>query len=139
MAGINYGNVPKWQITDNTEPVEVRKVFDEIEESSNFSESILQNLASYFASFEGQNIDNTQSRKQLKIASTKYTHYEEVDERLKFLQTFAANSSFEVTKVQLKIIYQQLAESPVQGDLEEFLKWCKKACQNLTDRIVDLN
>lgn len=70
---------------------------------------------------------------------SKYSHYEEVDERLKFLQAFAANSSFEVTKVHLKVVYDLLAGSPVKGDLEEFLKWCKNACENLTDHIVDLN
>ena len=30
-SGMNYGNVPKWVTTTNHEPVEVRKVFDEIE------------------------------------------------------------------------------------------------------------
>jgi hypothetical protein len=29
--GMNYGNVPKWVTTSTHEPVEVRKVFDEIE------------------------------------------------------------------------------------------------------------
>ena len=55
------------------------------------------------------------------------------------MKTFAANSSFEITKVHLKVVYDLLAGSPVKGDLEEFLKWCKNACENLTDRIVDLN
>lgn len=41
--------------------------------------------------------------------------------------------------MQLKVIYDLLAGSPVDGDLEELLKWCKNACENLTDRIVDLN
>lgn len=41
--------------------------------------------------------------------------------------------------MQLKVIYDLLAGSPVSGDLEELLKWCKNACENLTDRIVDLN
>ena len=39
----------------------------------------------------------------------------------------------------LKVIYELLVGSPIKGDLEEFLKWCKNACENLTDRIVDLN
>ena len=41
--------------------------------------------------------------------------------------------------MQLKVIYDLLAGSPVSGDLDELLKWCKSACENLTDRIVDLN
>ena len=40
--------------------------------------------------------------------------------------------------MQLKVVYDLLAASPVKGDLEEFLKWCKQACENHTDRIVDL-
>ena len=55
------------------------------------------------------------------------------------MQTFAANSSFEITKVHLKVVYDLLASSPIKGDLEEFLKWCKNSCENITDRIVDLN
>ena len=71
--------------------------------------------------------------------SEKYSHHDEVDERLKFLQTYAANSSFELPKQELKVIYDLLGSSPVKGDLEELLKWCKSACENVTDRIVDLN
>ena len=100
---------------------------------------MLKNLEAYFESMAGKTIDATASRKLLKIDGSKYLHCEEVSERLKFLQTFAANSSFEITKVHLKVVYDLLAGSPVKGDLEEFLKWCKNACENITDRIVDLN
>ena len=37
------------------------------------------------------------------------------------------------------MIYNLLAGSPIASDLDEFLKWCKGACQNYDDRIVDLN
>ena len=62
-----------------------------------------------------------------------------MSERLSFLQLFAANSGVEISKVELKVIYDLLASSPVKSDLEEFFKWCKSACENLTDRVVDLN
>lgn len=114
-------------------------MFDEIEESSGFSNSIVRNLVAYFESVQGKTIDAKVPRKQLKLENAKYLHCEEVDERLKFLQTFAANSSFEVAKQHLKVVYDLLSNSPVKSDLEEFLKWCKSACENPTDRIVDLN
>ena len=79
-------------------------------------------------------------RTELKIFSAKYSHHEELDERLKFVQMVAANSSFELTRVHLKVIFDQLASSPVSGDIDEFLKWCKAACEsNLTQSVVDLN
>jgi len=109
----NYGNVQKWVTNLPSEPVECRKVFDEIEESSGFSNSVVRNLAAYFGSVQGQNIDASVARKQLKLANSKYLHSEEVDERLKFLQTFAANSSFEITKKHLKVVYDLLSNSPV--------------------------
>jgi len=136
---MNYGNVPKWVSTTPSEPVECRKVFDQIEEATNFSQSVFRNLTAYFESLAGKTINPKVSRKKLVVEGSKYLHCEEVEERLNFLKTFAANSSFEVTKVHLKIIYDLLSGSPVKGDLEEFLKWCKNACENLSDRIVDLN
>ena len=135
----NYGNVSKLATSQPTQPIECRLVFDEIEETTGFSNAILRNLAAYFESIKNQAIEAGTSRKQIKIAYSKYMHFEEVDERLKFLQTFAANSSFEITKVHLKSVYELLSGSPVKSDLEEFLKWCKNACENITDRIVDLN
>lgn len=136
-GGINYGNVPKW--APNSEPVEVQKVFEELEESQSFSEAILKNLAAYFGEICGKKIDAGVDRTELHLVSEKYSHHAEVDERLKFLQTYAANSSFEFSKVELKVIYDLLASSPVKGDLEELLKWCKSACEKVTDKIVDLN
>ena len=73
------------------------------------------------------------------MVSPKYSHHEEVSERLSFLQLFAANSGVEISKVELKVIYDLLASSPVRSDLEEFFQWCKSACENLSDRVVDLN
>ena len=52
-TNINYGNVPKWVSTTSTDPVECRKVFDEIEQSSSFSQLILKNLAAYFNQLQG--------------------------------------------------------------------------------------
>ena len=46
---------------------------------------------------------------------------------------YAANSSFELSKKHLKVIYDCMAGSPVQNDVDQFLKWCKGACENLSD------
>ena len=73
-GGINYGNVPKWVNSDAGVPVECRQVFDEIEQASNFSQAILKNLASYFTSIANKEIDPQKSRKQLMLASQKYSH-----------------------------------------------------------------
>lgn len=99
----------------------------------------MKNLESYFSSIEGKEIDATKGRQELFLKSKKYSHHDEVDERLRFLHTFAANSSFEFSKVELKVIYDLLGSSRVPGDLNELLKWCKNACENITDHIVDLN
>lgn len=77
--------------------------------------------------------------KELKIANNKYTHKSELEERLNFIRTYAANSSFELTKKHLKVIYDLLAGSPVKSDLEQMMLWCKSACENITDRVVNLN
>ena len=55
------------------------------------------------------------------------------------MQMYASNSSFEFTKVHLKIIYDLLLKSPCSGDLDQFLGWCKDACDNLTNKVFDLN
>ena len=76
----------------------------------------------------------------MKIISDIYNHHEELDQRLKFVQMVAANSSFELTKVHLKLIFDILTDSPIKSDMDEFLKWCKGACENnLTESVVNLN
>ena len=56
------------------------------------------------------------------------------------MQMVAANSSFVLSKVHLKVIFEILASSPVQSDMDEFLKWCKTACENnMTEQVVNLN
>ena len=39
-------------------------------------------------------------------------------------------SDFTISKVELKVIYDLLAQSPVESDLTEFLIWCKNACES---------
>jgi len=136
---MNFGNVPKWVTSEPREPVECRKVFDELEETHSFSKAVLANLAAYYQSIRDKAVAEGKPRKELRLASVKYSHHEELDERLQFLKMYAANSNFAFTKQHLKVVYDMLASSPVSSDLDQFLRWCKKACENLTDQVVDLN
>lgn len=70
-----------------------------------------------------------QDRTKLFLVSAKYSHQDELNERLSFLQEFAVNSDFKISKVQLKVIYDLLTSSPVKSDYTEFLTWCGTACK----------
>lgn len=59
--------------------------------------------------------------------SSKYSHHDEINERLSFLQEFAVNSDFRISKVQLKVIYDLLSKSPIKSDYTEFYSWCSTA------------
>jgi len=61
-SGMNYGNVPKWVTGSSNEPTEVRRVFDEIETTHNFSQSVLKNLSAYFSGIAGKAAEATKSR-----------------------------------------------------------------------------
>lgn len=83
------------------------------------------------------------NRKKLHIVTSKYSHHEEVDERLQFLKYIATISAdYQVSKSELDTLYRLLAErSPVPSDQEEFLVWCKSSCEQstATSQILDLN
>ncbi len=66
------------------------------------------------------------------LLDPKYSHQDEINERLSFLQEFAVNSDFKISKAQLKVIYDLLTQSPVKSDFTEFLTWCNGACQAQT-------
>ena len=69
--------------------------------------------------------------------SAKYSHQQEINERLSFLHEFAMNSDFKISKAELKVIYGLLTESPVKSDYTEFLTWCNTACKAQT-RIISV-
>lgn len=52
---------------------------------------------------------------------------------------YAQVSSFVISKVQLKVIYDLLSRSPVKSDLTEFLVWCKQACESSTNTKTIMN
>ena len=73
----------------------------------------------------GQERDRT----KMFLLNAKHSHQDEIAERLTFLQEFAVNSDFKISKVQLKVIYDLLTESPIQSDFSELLTWCSNACK----------
>ena len=46
-----------------------------------------------------------ESRKKLYIVHSKYSHHDEIDERLQFLKYIAEISEFKISKVELGVIY----------------------------------
>ena len=48
-------------------------------------------------------------------------------------------SSFIISKLQLKVIYDLLSKSSIKSDLTEFLIWCKQACESSTNINTILN
>ena len=67
------------------------------------------------------------------------SHADEISERLQFLNYYASVSNFIISKVQLKVIYDLLSQSPIKSDLVEFLTWCKQACESSNNAKTILN
>lgn len=90
----------------------------------------------------GTTVD-TSDRKKLYLVNPKYSHHEEVNERLQFIQYLAQVSiDYQISKAELNILYQLLVtDSNIPSDQEEFLTWCKNSCELSTaaNQILDLN
>ena len=84
----------------------------------------------------GQERDRT----KMFLLNPKHSHQDEIAERLTFLQEFAVNSDFKISKAQLKVIYDLLTESPIQSDFSELLTWCSNACklQSVLVSVLDM-
>lgn len=70
----------------------------------------------------------------------KYSHNQEINERLSFLHEFAKESDFQISKAQLKVIYGLMTQSPIKSDFTTFLTWCNTACkaQSVLVKVLDL-
>lgn len=108
---------------------------------------LLDNLSHYTQQAKAKVAEANKStdRKKLYLVNTKYSHHEEVDERLQFLKYIAQISTeYQISKVELGRIYNLLsnpANFVMQSDYEEFLIWCKSSCEQSTSvsQILDLN
>ena len=98
-----------------------------------FVEALLANLDTYCQSVAAKVASDSallreKDRTKLFVLNTKHSHQDEMNERLSFLQEFAVNSDFKISKAQLKVIYDLLTKSPIKSDFTEFLMWCNTAC-----------
>lgn len=86
---------------------------------------------------------STENRKKLFLVNHKYSHDEEIDERLQFIKYVSSfSNSFKITKHELNIIYDLLVKkSKISSDQEEFLTWCKSLCESssISNSVLDLN
>lgn len=95
---------------------------------NNFTEYCIQATSKITAELD------LSQRKKLVLVNPKYSHNEEVDERLQFLKYLATISpDYQISKSELEILYKLLVtDSKVQSDQDEFLTWCKSSCEQST-------
>ena len=88
-------------------------ILDNLESKHGLVKSLLDNLSTYLsvvATKVGQNPTLAETeREKIFLVSQKYSHHQEIEERLQFLNYYAQNSSFKNSKVQLKVIYDLLS------------------------------
>ena len=78
---------------------------------------LLENLANYCRIVREAEVDASSDRRKVYVLSTKYSHAEEIDERLQFMKFYASVSDYQFRKVQLRVIYDSLSnESPITSD-----------------------
>jgi hypothetical protein len=83
----------------------------------NIVDIVLENLGHYCRILREENVDPTSDRRKLHILSNKYSHAEEIDERLQFLKYYASVCDYQFRKVQLRVIYDSLSnQSPIASD-----------------------
>ena len=72
-------------------------------------EILLENLTNYCRIVREAEIDFKVDRRKLHVLSNKYSHAEEIEERLQFLKYYASISDYQFRKVQLRVIYDSLS------------------------------
>ena len=81
--------------------------------------TLLSNLTKYclrMKSLVNESVDVSQ-RKKLNLVNPKYSHHEEIDERMSFIKYLALVSQYEVSKADLESLYDHLViNSPVPSD-----------------------
>ena len=121
---------------DEDKELTLRSVLNNLYQKQSFVEIIIKNLQAY-CELVAQKVASDASllakdRTKMFVVNPKYSHHEEVLERLSFLQEFAVNSDFTISKAQLQVIYDLLTKSPIVSDFPTFLNWCSSACKAQT-------
>ena len=128
----------------NEKELTFEDILNNLQSKKQLVETLLQNLTAYCKLVETRvaadaslaKIDRTKLYFYPKKSAS---HADEISERLQFLNYYASVSSFIISKVQLKVIYDLLSKSSIKSDLTEFLIWCKQACESSTNTNTILN
>ncbi len=110
----------------------MRNVLNSLKEKG-FVEALMTNTENYCRAVAAkvasdESLLKQKDRSKMFLLDPKHSHQDEINERLSFLQEFAVNSDFKISKAQLKVIYDLLNKSPIKSDFTEFLTWCNGAC-----------
>lgn len=107
------------------------------------TEILITNLTDYQSQVSAKSVSPYADRKKLFAVNAKYSHHDEINERLQFLQYLAqVHIDYQISTSELNALYQLLVtKSPVASDQEQFLLWCKQSCELSTNasQILDLN
>lgn len=122
------------QMVNTTVQITLKSILNDLVEKSGFAEATLSNLGAYCRDVAQKvqrepGLLQEQDRSKMYILSAKQSHQDEISSRLSFLQEFAVNSDYQISKAQLRVIYDLLSQSPIKSDFTGFYKWCNTACQ----------
>jgi len=92
--------------------ITLKSVLNDLHTKEHFIEALIGNLKAYCeatAQKMGQDASLlNKDRTKMFPLNPKHSHHDEVNERLSFLQEFAVNSDFKISKAQLQVIYDLL-------------------------------
>ena len=91
---------------------------------------LLNNLGDYFTTaksvIESEKLQIPDNRSKMFFVNKKYSHHEEVSERLGFLEFYAAETNLKIRSEELKLIYGLFSQSLIPSDIVMFYAWIKK-------------
>lgn len=95
------------------------------------TEILITNLTDYQSQVSAKQVSQYADRKKLFAVNPKYSHHDEINERLQFLQYLAQiHVDYQISISELDALYQLLVtKSPLVSDQEQFLLWCKQSCE----------
>jgi hypothetical protein len=107
------------------------------------TEILITNLTDYQSQVTAKSVLQSTDRKKIFAVNPKYSHHDEINERLQFLQYLAqVHVDYQISISELEALYKLLVtKTPIASDQEQFLLWCKQSCELSTtaNQILDLN
>lgn len=127
------------EVVESKKEFNLKEILNTCQSEHNFFEKLLNNMKAYCAAAaeasKKRDISNVDSKK-LSLVFEQSTHSEEISKRLALIQFFSSQSDSLISKVELRVIYDLLAQSPIKTDVNEFLVWLKEACASQTSTAV---